>query len=139
MLSKSKFNLFLIMKINKKKKNLLDNFLAITFRNRNSVSKKSKILFLQIETKIEAEQWKLIILKNLIVNFYISNKILETEFSVAKGHPILPANVPAINLQRKIRSFQFSSLIPFSNFVLFSLHLLPPTISDGVFFRFKIL
>ena len=43
--------------------------------------------------------------KNLIVNFYISNKILETEFSIAKGHPILPANVPEIKLRRKIRLF----------------------------------
>ena len=60
--------------------------------------------------------------KNLIVNFYISDKILETEFSVAKGHPTLAVNVPAIKLERKIRPFHF----PF----LFSRHLLPPTISD---------
>ena len=36
--------------------------------------------------------------KNLIVNFYISNKILEMEFSIAKGHHILLANVPTIKL-----------------------------------------
>ena len=54
MLSKSKFHLFLIMIINIKK-NLLVNFFAITFRNRNSVSKNSEISFLQIETNIETE------------------------------------------------------------------------------------
>ena len=77
--------------------------------------------------------------KNLIVNFYISIKILETEFSVAKGHPILPANVPVIKLRRKIQLFQFPSLIPFLIPFLFSRHLLLPTISDGVLFCFKIL
>ena len=54
MLSKSKFHLFLIMKINKKNK-LLVNFYVIIFRNVNFVSKNSEILFLQIETKIETK------------------------------------------------------------------------------------
>ena len=55
MLSKSKIYLFLIMKINNNKKNLLVNFFAITFKNENFVPKNSKILFLQIITKIETE------------------------------------------------------------------------------------
>ena len=50
--------------------------------------------------------------KNLIVNFYISNEILETEFSITKGHSILPANVTAIKLRGKIRPFQFLSVTP---------------------------
>ena len=53
------------------------------------------------------------------VSIFTSNKLIFIHYFfrngifVAKGNSILPANVPAINLRRKIRPFQFSSLIPF--------------------------
>ena len=93
----------------------------------------NSIMFLILETEFNS------------VSIFTSNKLIfilyffRNGISVAKGNSILPANVPAINLRRKIRPFQFSSLIPFLIPYLSSRHLLPPTISDGFLFRFKIL
>ena len=55
MLSKSKFNLYLIMKTNNYKKNLLVNFYISNSIYKNTVSKNNGILFLKIQTKIKTE------------------------------------------------------------------------------------
>ena len=90
-------------------------------------------MFLNLETEF-----------NSVSNF-TSNKLIfilyifRNGISVAKDNSILPANVPTIKLRQKIPPFQFPSLIPFLILFLSSRHLLPPIISDGVFFRFKFL
>ena len=55
MLSKEKFHLFLIIKINNYKNNLLVNFYIRNNIYKNTASKISGIVFLKIETKIETK------------------------------------------------------------------------------------
>ena len=54
MLSKSNFHLFLIMKINNYKKNLLVNFYISNNIYKNTVFKNSEILFLKIATELNS-------------------------------------------------------------------------------------